>query len=104
VLAGLVIQDHVIVCRRKEPRCWQISLDFSSVRSSTGPGKQRVTLMNTAAINESIKICLGEVRTKLDEATRLARAAEACVAAGRVAKGIDVSMGIEQLIYEAGRL
>jgi hypothetical protein len=60
--------------------------------------------MNAAAINEAIKICLGEISSKLDEATRLARAAEACVLAGSVAEGVEVSMDIEQLIYEAGRL
>ena len=60
--------------------------------------------MNVPALNEAIKICLGEICGKLDEATRLARAAEACVLAGSVAEGIEVSMDIEQLIYDAGRL
>jgi hypothetical protein len=64
----------------------------------------RAMLMNTAAINETIKICLNEICSKLDEATRLARSAEACVLAGSVAEGVEVSMDIEQLIYEAGRL
>jgi hypothetical protein len=61
-------------------------------------------LMNTAVMNEAIKVCLNEICSRLDEATRLARAAEACVLAGSVAKGVEVSMDIEQLIYEAGRL
>jgi hypothetical protein len=61
-------------------------------------------LMDTAAMNEAIKVCLNEICSKLDEATRLARAAEACVLAGSVTEGIEVSMDIEQLIYEAGRL
>jgi hypothetical protein len=61
-------------------------------------------LMNVPAMNEAIKICLNEICSKLDEATRLARAAEACVLAGSVAQGVEVSMDIEQLIYEAGRL
>jgi hypothetical protein len=61
-------------------------------------------LMNTAAMNESIKICLGEIRSKLDEAACIARAAEACAAAGSIAQGIEVSMDIEQLIFDAGRL
>jgi hypothetical protein len=55
-------------------------------------------------MNEAIKICLHEICSKLGEATRLARAAEACVLAGSVAEGVEVSMDIEQLIYEAGRL
>jgi len=60
--------------------------------------------MNVQATNEAIKLCLAEICSKLDEASRLARAAEACVLAGSVAEGIEVSMDIEQLIYEAGRL
>jgi hypothetical protein len=61
-------------------------------------------IMNAVAINEAIKICLREVCSKLDEASRLGRAAEACVLAGSVGEGVEVSMDIEQLIYEAGRL
>jgi hypothetical protein len=61
-------------------------------------------LMDVAAINEAIKICLGEICSKLSEATRIARAAEACVLAGSVREGVEVSMDIEQLVYEAGRL
>ncbi len=57
--------------------------------------------MNTAVMNEAIKVCLNEICSKLAEATRLARAAEACVLAGSVAEGVEFSMDIEQLIYEA---
>ncbi|WP_166307154.1 hypothetical protein [Bradyrhizobium sp. 2S1] len=60
--------------------------------------------MDTAAINETIKLFLVEITTKLNEAVRIARAAEACVVAGSVAEGIEVSMEIEQLLYDAGRL
>ena len=60
--------------------------------------------MNVSATNEAIKLCLAEISSKLDEAARLARAAQACVQAGSVAEGIEVSMDIEQLIYETGRL
>ena len=60
--------------------------------------------MNIQAINEAIKLCLAEICSKLEEAARLGRAAEACVLAGSVAEGIEVSMDIEQLIYEADRL
>jgi hypothetical protein len=79
-------------------------LDYWPVWSGTAPRKQRVRRVTATAIDETIKICLGEIRTKLDEATRLARAAEACVAAGSIAEGIEVSMDIEQLIFDAGRL
>ena len=57
-----------------------------------------------ATIEPAIKILLGEIHCKLNEAARIAKAAEACALAGSVAEGVSVSMDIEQLIYEAGRL
>ncbi|BBC01958.1 MULTISPECIES: hypothetical protein [Bradyrhizobium] len=60
--------------------------------------------MDTTAVNEAIKLFLGEITMKLNEAVRIARAAEACVLAGSVAEGIEVSMEIEQLLYDSGRL
>jgi hypothetical protein len=41
---------------------------------------------------------------KLDEAARIAKAASACAATGAISEGVTVSMDIEQLVYEAGRL
>jgi hypothetical protein len=60
--------------------------------------------MDSTIINEAIKACLGEIHSRLNEATRIAKAAEACAIAGSIAEGVTVSMDIEQLIYEAGRL
>jgi hypothetical protein len=60
--------------------------------------------MDTAAMHETIKICFGEIHAKLSEATRIARAAEACAMAGSLDQGVEISMDIEQLLYEAGRL
>ena len=60
--------------------------------------------MDRAMIEPAINICLGEIHAKLNEATRIAKAAEACAQAGSIAEGVTVSMDIEQLIYEAGRL
>jgi hypothetical protein len=60
--------------------------------------------MDHAAIEPAIKIILTEIHSKLSEAARIAKAAEACALAGSVAEGVSVSMDIEQLIYEAGRL
>jgi hypothetical protein len=50
------------------------------------------------------QIILTEIHSKLNEAARIAKAAEACALAGSAAEGVSVSMDIEQLIYEAGRL
>jgi hypothetical protein len=60
--------------------------------------------MDRATIEPAIKILLTEIHSKLNEAARIAKAAEACATAGSVNEGISVSMDIEQLIYDAGRL
>ena len=60
--------------------------------------------MDGATIQPAIRIVLAEIHSKLNEAARIAKAAEACALAGSVAEGVTVSMDIEQLIYEAGRL
>ena len=60
--------------------------------------------MDRATIEPAIKIIMTEIHFKLNEAAHIAKAAEACALAGTVAEGVTVSMEIEQLIYEAGRL
>jgi hypothetical protein len=60
--------------------------------------------MDHATIEPAIRILLTEIHSRLAEAARIAKAAEACALAGSIAEGVAVSMDIEQLIYEAGRL
>ena len=60
--------------------------------------------MERTNIEPAIKLIIAEIHTRLSEATRIAKAAEACVQNGAIAEGIEVSMDIEQLIYEARRL
>ena len=60
--------------------------------------------MDRATIEPAIRVLLTEIHARLSEAARIAKAAEACALAGSVAEGVTVSMDIEQLIYEAGRL
>jgi hypothetical protein len=60
--------------------------------------------MDRATIEPAIKLLLTEIHTKLNEAVRIAKAAEACALAGSVGEGVTVSMDIEQLIYEADHL
>jgi hypothetical protein len=60
--------------------------------------------MDHATIEPAIRILLTEIQSRLAEAARIAKGAEACALAGSVAEGVTVSMDIEQLIYEAGRL
>jgi hypothetical protein len=60
--------------------------------------------MNRTTIEPAIKMLLTEIHAKLNEAARIAKAAEACALAGSVTEGVAVSMDIEQLIYDADRL
>ena len=60
--------------------------------------------MDRATIEPAIRSVLTEIHSKLNEAARIAQAAEACALAGSVVEGVTVSMDIEQLIYEVGRL
>jgi transcriptional regulator with XRE-family HTH domain len=60
--------------------------------------------MDRKAIEPAIKMLLAEISSKLDEAGRIAKAAKACAATGATAEGVSLSMDIEQLLYEAGRL
>ena len=60
--------------------------------------------MDRATIEPAIRSVLAEIHSKLNEAACIAKAAEACALAGSVAEGVTVSMDIEQLVYEAGRL
>ena len=60
--------------------------------------------MDRTATDQTIKVLLSEIHRRLDDAARIAKAAEACALAGSLAEGVSVSMDIEQLIYEAGRL
>jgi hypothetical protein len=60
--------------------------------------------MDRATTEQAITMILTEIHSRLDEAARIAKAAEACALAGSVAEGVVVSMDIEQIIYEAGRL
>ncbi|MBR1267659.1 hypothetical protein JQ629_09080 [Bradyrhizobium sp. AUGA SZCCT0222] len=54
--------------------------------------------------NDAVIACLDEVHSRLSEATQIAKAAQACARAGSLSEAVTVSMDIEQLIYEAGRL
>ncbi len=51
--------------------------------------------MDIAVINEAIKACLSEIHSRLNEATRIAKAAEACASQAASPEGVRVSMDIE---------
>ena len=60
--------------------------------------------MTKTTFDDAVVACLDEIQTRLSEAVRIAKAAQACAHAGSLAEAVTVSMDIEQLIYEAGRL
>lgn len=55
-------------------------------------------------MEQAIKTILTEIDRRIRDASRIARAAVACAEAGSVSEGVAISMDIEQLLYEAGRL
>ena len=59
--------------------------------------------MDRATIEPAIRSVQTEIHSKLNEAARIAKAAEACAPAGSVVEGVTVLMDIGQLIYEVGR-
>lgn len=60
--------------------------------------------MDRATIEPAITIVLTEISSKLNEAARIANTAKVCALSGSITEAVTVSMEIEQLIYEAGRL
>ena len=60
--------------------------------------------MDTQAAELTIKAYLTEVRDRLDRAAGIARAANACAGAGFYDKAVEITMDIEQPIYEATTL
>jgi hypothetical protein len=60
--------------------------------------------MDRNTIEPAIKIILAEIHAKLNQAARVAKAAHACAEAGSLSEAVTISMDIEQLTYETGRL
>jgi hypothetical protein len=60
--------------------------------------------MDRHTIDPAIKCILTEIASLTTNAARIGKAAEACALAGSVSEGVRVSMEIEQILYEAGRL
>ena len=60
--------------------------------------------MDAHVAETAIKVYLKEIHTRLNEATGIAKAADACAEAGDADRGVKVALDIEQLVYEATRL
>lgn len=60
--------------------------------------------IDTTAAQQAIGAMLAAIQVRLEEATRIVRAATACAQAGSINEGVTLALDIEQPIYEAGRL
>jgi hypothetical protein len=82
-----------------------VSLDFAGTGSVCSGNKgvgghgRAIRLVET-----TIKTYLTEIRSRLDKAAGIGRAADACAGAGFHEKGLEVALDMEQLLYEATTL
>ena len=56
--------------------------------------------MDPTTVETTIKVYLTEMRSRLEKATSIAKAAEACALSGNVEKGIEIVLDVEQITYE----
>jgi hypothetical protein len=61
-------------------------------------------IMDAEIADTAIKVYLREIRQRLDDAARIAKAADACAQAGSPDEAVHIALDIEQLAYEATRL
>ena len=80
-----------------------VSLDFAGTGSMCG-GNKGVAAMDAHLVETTIKTYLAEIRSRLDKAAGIGRAADACAGAGFHEKGLEVALDMEQLLYEATTL
>ena len=60
--------------------------------------------MDAQLVEATIKTYLTAIRSRLDKAAGIGRAADACAGAGFHEKGLEVALDMEQLLYEATTL
>ena len=60
--------------------------------------------MDAQLAETTTKAFLTGIRTRLDKAAGIGRAADACAGAGFYTKGLEVALDMEQLLYEATAL
>jgi hypothetical protein len=80
-----------------------VSLDFAGTGSVCG-GNKGVGSMDAQLIETTIKTYLTEIRSRLDRAAGIGRAADACAGAGFHEKGLEVALDMQQLLHEATTL
>jgi hypothetical protein len=60
--------------------------------------------MDAESAEITVRTYLTEVRIRLDKAAAIARAADACAGAGFSDKAVEITLDIEQRLYEATTL
>jgi hypothetical protein len=60
--------------------------------------------MDRAVAENAITMMIGEIRTRLDSAAAIARAAQVCANEGNIGKAVEIILDVEQLNYEASNL
>jgi hypothetical protein len=56
--------------------------------------------MDPDTVEITIKAYIIEMRSRLEKAASIAKAAEVCALSGNIEKSIDVALDIEQIVYE----
>ena len=80
-----------------------VSLDLAGTGSVCSDNKE-LSAMDAQLVEATIKTYLTEIRSRLDKAAGMGRAADACAGAGFHEKGLEVALDMEQLLYEATTL
>jgi hypothetical protein len=65
---------------------------------------KELTPMDPQLAETAIKTYLNQIRSRLEKAAGISRAADACAGAGFHEKGLEVALDMEQLLYEATAL
>lgn len=69
-------------------------------RTELSSGGDEAAVMDEAVLNVTVTMSLREIRRRLDEVASIAKAAEACAAAGNIQKGVEIVLDVEQFLYE----
>src|SRR6267378_4138011 len=91
------------VCPEMSNKIALVSLDFAGTGSMCG-GNKELAMIDAQLVETTIKAYLTEIRSRLDKAAGIGRAADACAGAGFHEKGLEVALDMEQLLYEATTL
>lgn len=60
--------------------------------------------MDANALDAMLKMFLAEMRQWLEQASGVAKAAEACAETGNIEKAIEIVLDVEQLIFQVNTL